>query len=45
MERFVCSSVLNVNGAPYGIEDVDCPLTFVQIFDAVTEKRYSARFK
>ena len=42
MERFVCSSVLNVNGAPYGIEDVDCPLTFVQIFDAPHELPDSA---
>lgn len=33
-ERFVRSSVFKVNGAPYSIQDVDCQLTFVQIFDA-----------
>lgn len=33
-ERFVRSKV---NGAPYAIQDVDCPLTFVQIFNAPHE--------
>lgn len=37
MEHFVPSSVLKVNGAPYSIEDVDRPLTFVQIFDTPHE--------
>ena len=41
-ERFVRSSVLKVNGAPYAIQDVDRPLTFVQIFDAPHELPDSA---
>ena len=41
-ERFVRSSVLKVNGAPYAIQDVDRPLTFVQIFDAPHELPHSA---
>ena len=41
-ERFVRSSVLKVNGAPYAIQDVDRPLTFVQIFDAPQELPDSA---
>ena len=41
-ERFVHSSVLKVNGAPYAIQDVDRPLTFVQIFDAPHERPDSA---
>ena len=32
-EKFVCSSVLKENGAQYAIQDVDQPLTFVQVFD------------
>lgn len=41
-ERFVRSNVLKVNGAPYAIQDVDRPLTFVQIFDAPHELPDSA---
>ena len=41
-ERFVRSSVLKVNRAPYAIQDVDLPLTFVQIFDAPHELPDSA---
>lgn len=41
-ERFVCFSVLKVNGAPYAIQDGDHPLTFVQIFDAPHELPDSA---
>ena len=41
-ERFVRSSVLKVNGSPYAIQDVDRPLTFVQIFDAPHELPDSA---
>lgn len=41
-ERFVRSRVFKVNGAPYAIQDVDCPLTFVQIFDVPHELPDSA---
>ena len=41
-ERFVRSSVLKVNVAPYAIQDVDRLLTFLQIFDAPHELPDSA---
>ena len=41
-DRFIRSSVLKVNGAPYAIQDVDRPLTFVQIVDAPHELLHSA---
>ena len=41
-EPFIRFRVFKVNGAPYAIQDVDCPLTFVQIFDAPHELPDSA---
>ena len=36
-EQFLRRSVLNVSGTPYALQDVDRPLTYLQIFDAPHE--------
>lgn len=36
-EKFLRRSVLNVSGTPYALQDVDRPLTYLQIFDAPHE--------
>lgn len=36
-EHFLRKSVLNVSGTPYALQDVDRPLTYLQIFDAPHE--------
>ena len=36
-EQFLRRSVLNVSGTPYALQDVDRPLTYLQIFDAPRE--------
>ena len=41
-EAFIQRNVLAVRGQPFAIQDIDCPLTYLQIFDAPYELPDSA---